>query len=90
MPLPLEVIEKLQAEGHPIAPGAAGENLTVSGLDWISVVPGTKLTPGDVVLEVTFPATPCSKNARWFVGGRLDRMHQSKHPGWGAGCTPGC
>src|SRR3569832_2171795 len=30
----LELIEHLQAEGHPIDAGAAGENLTLSGLDW--------------------------------------------------------
>src|SRR5215470_13739563 len=30
----LEVIENLRAEGHSIVPGAAGENVTVGGLDW--------------------------------------------------------
>ena len=28
----LELIEALQAEGHPIAPGAMGENLTMAGV----------------------------------------------------------
>lgn len=36
----LERIHSLQEEGHPITPGAIGENLTVSGLDWDLVVPG--------------------------------------------------
>jgi MOSC domain-containing protein YiiM len=30
----VERIEALQAEGHPVEPGALGENLTVAGLDW--------------------------------------------------------
>jgi len=34
-------IEALQNEGHPIAFGSTGENLTVSGIDWQRVVPGS-------------------------------------------------
>ncbi|MFV0316556.1 MAG: MOSC domain-containing protein, partial [Microthrixaceae bacterium] len=30
----LDVIEALVAEGHPITPGAAGENLTLAGVPW--------------------------------------------------------
>lgn len=77
----LEVIERLQAEGHTIAPGSAGENITVSGLNWDRVVPGTRMTLGPVEIEVTHYTTPCAKNARWFVDGRFTRMHQSKHRG---------
>ena len=78
----LEVIHALQAEGHPIQAGSAGENLTLAGLEWTEVVPGVRLRVGEAALEITFPTTPCYKNAQWFVGGRFDRMHQSKHPGW--------
>ena len=46
----LEVIQSLQAEGHPIAPGTTGENLTISGLDWNFVVPGVRLQIGEVLL----------------------------------------
>lgn len=77
-----EIVESLQAEGHPIHAGAAGENLTVSGLDWSMVRPGVRLQVGSVLLEVTTPTTPCRKNARWFVDGEFNRMHDSKHPGW--------
>src|SRR5438034_7213405 len=50
----LEAIRELQAEGHPMAPGALGENVTVEGLDWSAVVPGAILQlGGDVRLEVT-------------------------------------
>jgi MOSC domain-containing protein YiiM len=78
----LEVIERFKAEGHPIEPGFAGENLTISGLDWSSIEPGARLEIGpDIEAEITFYATPCSKNARWFVDGDFTRMLQSRHPG---------
>jgi len=78
----LEVIERLRDEGHPIEPGFAGENLTISGLDWKDMVPGVRLSIGpDVEAEVTAYATPCSKNAGWFIDGKFSRMHQRSHPG---------
>lgn len=78
----LEVIEGFQAEGHPIQPGSAGENLTISGLRWDEVVPGTRLAIGDdAQLEITHYTTPCSKNAGWFKDGKFTRMLHSKHPG---------
>jgi MOSC domain-containing protein YiiM len=42
----LELIRALQAEGHPIAAGTAGENLTVSGVDWALMTPGRELQIG--------------------------------------------
>ncbi|MFP3882435.1 MAG: MOSC domain-containing protein [Actinomycetota bacterium] len=77
----LEVIETLRSEGHSIAPGAAGENITVSGLDWQQVVPGSRMKIGPVEVEITYYATPCTKNAQWFKDGKFNRMHASKHPG---------
>lgn len=77
----LEVIEDLQAEGHPIEPGSAGENITVSGIDWSLVVPGRRLTVGTAEIEITHHATPCAKNARWFIDRRYNRIHAQKHPG---------
>ena len=77
-----EVIERLRAEGHPIAPGATGENVTVAALDWSLVVPGVELRlGGDVQLEITAYTPPCWKNARWFRDGDFDRMRQARHPG---------
>lgn len=79
----LEVIEALRAEGHPIHPGYAGENITLEGLDWSLVVPGTTLLIGEsVVAPVTFDATPCAKNAAWFVDRNFRRMSHALHPGW--------
>src|SRR6266480_7528908 len=49
----LERILELQGEGHPIFPGSVGENVTISGLNWALLEPGTQLSLGDeVVVEV--------------------------------------
>jgi MOSC domain-containing protein YiiM len=83
----------LQAEGHPIAPGTTGENVTVSGLDWTRVVPGTRLEIGDVRLEVTKYTTPCATIVGSLLGGEIVRITQKVHPGWSRVCarvlTPG-
>jgi MOSC domain-containing protein YiiM len=80
-----EVIDGLAAEGHPIAAGNAGENLTVAGLDWATLRPGHLLAVGDgrkgALLEVTAYAIPCSKNARWFSDGDSARMSHEVRPG---------
>ena len=79
----MEVIEALQAEGHPIAPGALGENLTVHGLDWSQVTPGRRLRVGDaLVLEVTRYTSPCTNITRAFLDGDYARVAQKRHPGW--------
>lgn len=78
----LEVISKMQSEGHPIEPGFAGENITIEGLDWSQVEPGTRLRIGrDTEIEIVSYTAPCSKNAQWFVDGDFTRMLQSRHPG---------
>lgn len=79
----LDVIEALQAEGHPIRPGSVGENVTVAGLDWATLRPGTLVAVGDdLLLELSSYATPCAKNAGWLAGGDFRRMAQDRHPGW--------
>jgi len=79
----LEVIEALQAEGHPIRPGDAGENLTITGLDWAGITAGMRLRVGaSVIVEIADPATPCSKNAGWFTDRAYTRMSHDDHPGW--------
>jgi MOSC domain-containing protein YiiM len=78
-----DVIEALQAEGHPIYPGAAGENITVEGIDWSGLRPGAVLLIGDdVTLELSSYATPCAKNAQWFIDREFRRMLHETHPGW--------
>lgn len=78
----LEQIAALHAEGHPIAPGTAGENLTVSGLDWPALAAGDRLAVGEVVVEITGPAPPCNTIAGSFTGGQFVRISHKKHPGW--------
>lgn len=80
----LELIVALQAEGHPIYPGSTGENLTVSGIDWAAVVPGSRFELGEdaaVVLEVTRYTEPCKQIAASFTG-TFRRIDQTRHAGW--------
>ena len=79
----LERILDLQAEGHPIFPGAAGENLTLSGLDWEAVRPGVKLRVGDdVLIETVSYTAPCATIRSYFAGGNPGRISQKEYPGW--------
>jgi hypothetical protein len=77
-----DVIDALAAEGHPVYPGAAGDNITVAGVTWASVRPGTIVRIGEVVGEISAYAAPCAKNAAWFVDRDFKRMDQDVHPGW--------
>jgi len=75
----LEVIRRLQAEGHSIAVGSAGENLTVSGVDWTRVVPGAVLRiggEGGVRLAITKYASPCEKISPNFLNREFARVSQ--------------
>ncbi len=76
-----EVIERLRADGHPIEPGAAGENLTLTGVDFATLRPGTRLRVGDVLCELSLPALPCANNAQWFADGDFMRMHHERDHG---------
>jgi MOSC domain-containing protein YiiM len=79
----LERIEALAAEGHPIGPGSAGENITTRGLEWSQVIPGARLQLGaEVIIEITDYAAPCKTNRQWFKNGEFNRMSQKLHPGW--------
>jgi MOSC domain-containing protein YiiM len=78
----LEVIERLRDEGHPIAPGTTGENLTLAGLDWAALSPGSRLEfDGGVVLEVASFCDPCGKIRGSFLEGRFRRIDEERHPG---------
>ena len=79
----MEAIRALTAEGHAIAPGTLGENVTVEGLDWPRVQPGARLSLGEaVLLEVTRYTSPCFNIKAAFVGGEFSRVSQKRHPGW--------
>jgi MOSC domain-containing protein YiiM len=79
---PLELILELQAEGHPIFPGSAGENVTVAGLEWSRVEPGARLSlGGEALVEITSYTSPCKTIAASFAGGDFKRISQKVRPG---------
>jgi MOSC domain-containing protein YiiM len=78
----LDLIEALRAEGHPIAAGSAGENITISGLDWAAVTPGCALQVGGARLLVTKFASPCEKIGGSFLNDDFVRISQKVYPGW--------
>jgi len=78
----LELLEALRAEGHAVAPGALGENVTLAGVDWSRMTPGAVLEAGAVLLELTSYAAPCANLRRYFSDGRFARVSEKQHPGW--------
>ncbi len=79
----LDRIRSLQAEGHPIDVGTAGENVTVEGIDWDLVEPGVRLRVGnEVVLEVASFTVPCKTIRDSFIDGKFIRISPKLHPGW--------
>lgn len=78
----LEEIEQLVSEGHPIYPGATGENVTLSGLPLAELTPGTQVALGDeVLIEVTRYTTPCKSIKEAFNDADFTRISQKLHPG---------
>lgn len=75
-----EVVADFAAAGHGIAPGCAGENITVAGLRWGDVRPGVRLAIGTVGCEISSYAVPCRQNARWFADRNFDRIHHRHGP----------
>lgn len=75
-----DVIDALHAQGHPIAPGLAGENITVEGLTWADVRAGVRLQIGSVLCEVSAYALPCFQNKPWFMDGDFEVMHHERGP----------
>jgi MOSC domain-containing protein YiiM len=75
-----DVIRAFQADGHPIAPGLAGENITVRGIPWADVRPGVRLQIGQVSCEVSSYALPCFQNKAWFRDGDFEQMHHERGP----------
>ncbi|MGZ3678991.1 MAG: MOSC domain-containing protein [Ktedonobacterales bacterium] len=78
----IEEIQRLQAEGHPIVPGSAGENITLEGIDLSTLTPGTRLTLSDEVeIELTSYTAPCDNIAASFADGDFTRISHKLHPG---------
>ena len=75
-----EVIDAFAAAGHPLHYGAAGENVTIRGLDWATVRAGVRLRIGEALAECSLFALPCRFNAEWFVGRDFNLMHHHRGP----------
>lgn len=77
----IEAIRRVAAEGHPIAPGTAGENLTTEGIELARLPVGTRLAIGDeLVLELSAPDNPCRTIRGSFSDGRFARISILTHP----------
>ena len=79
--LGIEAIRRVAAEGHPIAPGTTGENLTTEGFDVSALPLGTRLAIGDdVELEISAPTNPCRTIRHSFRDLRFGRLSMAVHP----------
>jgi MOSC domain-containing protein YiiM len=79
----LELIDKLQREGHPIYPGSTGENVTIAGIDWPALHAGSRLGLGDaVIVELTRTADPCKQIAASFIDRKLQRLEAPGQMRW--------
>lgn len=77
-----DLIDALRDEGHPITPGSTGENVTLGGVDWSALGPGTTLSfANGVELEVTKDAPPCRTIEASFTDGHFERIAHKQHPG---------
>jgi MOSC domain-containing protein YiiM len=77
-----DLLGELEAEGHPIGAGSAGENLTISGIDWTRMRGGLTITIGAVGLQTSGPAAPCHKIGDCFVDREWNRIDHGERPGW--------
>ena len=78
----IEAIQRVAAEGHPIFPGSAGENLTTEGIEWADLPIGTRAAIGDggLLLEISKPDNPCETIQGSFNDGRFARISILTHP----------
>jgi MOSC domain-containing protein YiiM len=83
----LDVLRLLQREGHPIGVGTTGENLTVSGIEWTSIVPGITVQVGVTRLLITRYAAPCHKIGGSFLKRDFRRVAQDEYPGFSRVCA---
>ena len=64
-----ELLAELAVEGHEVAPGELGENVTTSGLDLLALPRGTRIRLGDTAeVELTGLRNPCVQIERFQPG----------------------
>jgi MOSC domain-containing protein YiiM len=69
-----DAIDSLRAQGHPIAPGFAGDNITISGIPADAFRPGAHFRIGTVRGFFSAYTIPCSKNNEWFQNKNIMAM----------------
>lgn len=57
--LAVESIAKMKAKGLSVGPGDFAENITVEGIDLVSLRPGERLRAGEALLEITQIGKEC-------------------------------
>jgi len=83
-----DVMAELNDEGHHLEPGAVGENITLSGVDWRQLHAGLIVEIGGMKCQLSAPADPCAQIRRWFHDNDSGHIDHSRHPGrarWYAG-----
>ena len=78
-----DVVDGFASSGHPIVPGAVGENVSIGGVEWSQLRAGLVVTIGQVRCRLSAPAVPCAKNDRWFSDGTSAHLDHDLHPGQG-------
>jgi MOSC domain-containing protein YiiM len=73
-----DAIDSLRAQGHPIAPGFAGDNITVSGISADAFRPGAHFRIGAVRGFFSAYTIPCSKNNEWFQNKNIMAMSHTQ------------
>jgi MOSC domain-containing protein YiiM len=78
----VESIARVAADGHTAFPGAFGENLTLQGIELLTLASGDRLAIGDagLVIQLTERSEPCQTIAHWFVDRRIARIGSPQHP----------
>ena len=70
----VELFDELAVEGHEVAPGELGENVTTAGVDLLALPLGTRIRLGDAAeVELTGLRNPCVQIER-FQPGLMKRL----------------
>lgn len=69
-----DVMEALQADGHPIEGGTTGENLLIEGIPWTMYEVGAILRTEGVTLRITGDAPPCKTIQASFTNGTFKAL----------------
>jgi MOSC domain-containing protein YiiM len=73
-----DAIDSLRAQGHPIAPGFAGDNITIGGIPADAFRPGAHFRIGTVRGFFSAYTIPCSKNNEWFQNKNIMAMSHTQ------------